>query len=110
MALELERADRDASALEAGVTLHVIHGAVDIRENARRMCVEGAPGVGQANGPARPVKKTHAQLAFELADLNGKRGLRDPDDLRRSRKVAFRADRRKVSKLPKFHNVSQSIR
>ena len=68
--------------------------------------VERLACVGDFDGPGGPPQQLDLQLGFEVADLHGKRRLRDEEPLRRPREGEFLRDGAEVTKLAQFHERS----
>jgi len=82
------------------------HGVVGVLENAAHLLEEDAAGFRERDEVSRPVKEAHAELALEVLDLMGQRGLRDMELLRGSPEVKLVGDRNEVAQVPQFHRCT----
>jgi hypothetical protein len=72
-------------------------------ENGAGLREKSAAGVAQPHAAFAAVKKAHAHLVFELADLSAESGLRDVEFLRRARETEVVRDGNKIAQVTEFH-------
>jgi hypothetical protein len=92
-----------APAHEAPGAVQVAPGLVDQREDAARVVLQDAPGVGEARAAPDPLEELHAALALELPDLEGHRRLRHRQRLRRAAEAGGARHRLEHAELVEVH-------
>ena len=70
---------------------------------AARLLEKSLARLRQRDEMSRSVEEIDAQLALEVLNLMGQRGLRDVELLRGSPEVELIGDRNEVAQVPKFH-------
>ncbi|GAB0115987.1 hypothetical protein Acid7E03_00590 [Acidisoma sp. 7E03] len=75
----------------------------DFAEDDPRPRGDRSTGAGEHDGFRRPFHEIHTQFFLELADLGGKRGLRDETSLGRPPEIAVLGKGEKILKFAEVH-------
>jgi hypothetical protein len=83
--------------------LYLLARLVDLEQRTLGVLQEGLTGGGEHEPPAVALEEVRPEFLLQLADLDGKRGLRQEEAVGRSRETALAGDRDHIPQLMQLH-------
>ena len=93
----------DGAALQALGRLHRRPRGAEVAQHLTRRCDQLAPGGAEDDAAADPMEQLNPELALEIGDRLGERGLRDMQLLCGPAEAVVIDDRQEVLELPRVH-------